>query len=90
MKQNYRKPVLLICPDRDAGFGIVEAVIMAKTESSCYNMAFVKTSGRDASTSLTPLGKLGLAVKASHTHTLVSRHIHIHTSQGSEEETVQY
>ncbi len=43
MKQNDRKPVLLICPDQGAGFGIVAAVIVAGTGSSRYNMAFVKT-----------------------------------------------
>lgn len=61
MKLNDRKPVTLICPDRGSGFGIVRAVIMATTESSLYNMAFVKTQRQNA-------GKLELDVTASHTH----------------------
>lgn len=48
MKANYKEPVLLICPDRGSGFGIVNAVIMATTESSLYNTAFVKTHQWDA------------------------------------------
>lgn len=91
MEQNHRKPVLLICPDQGAEFGIVEAVIMAETGSSRYNMAFVKTRRRDAGTSHPPFGILGLAVKTSHTHTLAPTHTHIHsdTSQSSEEEAIQ-
>lgn len=70
MKQNYRKLVPLICPDQGTGFGIVEAVIMAETESSRHNMAFVKARRQDAGTSHTPFRQTGLAVTASHTHTL--------------------
>lgn len=62
MKLNYRKLVPLICPDRGSGFGIVRAVIMATTESSLYNMAFVETRRRDAC-------KPELDVTASHTAT---------------------
>ena len=59
MKQKYRKPVALTCPDQGAGFVIVEAVIVAETGSSCYNVAFVQTQDGDAGTSLMPLRQTG-------------------------------
>lgn len=90
MKQNYRKLVLLICPDQGTGFVIVEAVIMAETESSHHNLAFVKARPQDAGTSHTPFRQTGLAVTASHTHTLAPTHMHSDTSQSSEEKTVKY
>lgn len=48
MKADYKEPVLFICPDRSSGFGIVSSVIMATTESSLYNAAFVKAHQWDA------------------------------------------
>lgn len=60
MKLNYRKTVTLIYPDQGSGFGIVRAVIVAITESSLFNMAFVKAQRQNA-------GKLELNIAVSHT-----------------------
>lgn len=79
MKLNYRKPVLLISPDQDSRFHIVEAVIMAETGSPCYNLAFVRTRLQHAGKSHAAFVKLGLSIKASHTHGLTPAHTHTHT-----------
>lgn len=60
-------------------FFIVKAVIVVETGSSRYNMAFVRTPWQDADTSHTPLGKLGMTAKASHSHTLAHTYTHTHT-----------